>query len=522
MKFEEFEVGKTTDIADAEMKEVYAGETKVLLARIDGKIHAVGAECTHYGAPLVDGYLSGDRIVCPWHHACFSARTGKLQEPPALDSLPCYDVKISDDRIAVRIPSDDAEMSATEPASNEGGDDRSFVILGAGAAGLSAAKTLRQEGFAGRLTMITGEDRAPYDRPNLSKDYLQGKAEPEWMPLREREFFENNNIEQFSGVAAEKVDTDLKTVTLVNGKVLNYDSILIATGGIPRRLPFQKTSQKNVFTYRSFSDADAVIETLENGKRAVIIGASFIGMETAASLRSRGCDVTVVAPDKVPFEKTLGAEIGGFFKNVHEENGVKFKLESEVEDFEGDENVTGVLLKSGDRIAADLVIIGIGVAPAAEFQSGIELHRDGGIVADEFLSAGKDVYAAGDIVHFPYRPAGGELTRIEHWRTAMQLGNTAAQNMIGMQKPFTSIPFFWTTQFDATLNYVGHLKEWDEIIYRGRIDSGQFLAFYVKDGKIRAVAGMNRDRELAEFEEMMRLDKMPAPSDLNHQSASND
>lgn len=513
MKKREIAVGKLSDLEDGEMKEVEADRRQILLARINGKVHATGAHCTHYGAPLAEGYLSGERIVCPWHHACFNAVTGDLIEPPAFDSLPRFDVEIKGEEIFVCLPEKICDRRTPPMKKRKPDDERQFVILGGGAAGFMAAQTLREEGFTGRIVMFTREDRAPYDRPNLSKDYLQGHAEPDWMPLRADDFFAEHDIEILREKEATKVDASAKEITFKDGKILEYDSLLIATGGIPRRLPFQRDAQKNVFLLRGFADSDAIIASAEEGSRAAVVGASFIGMEAASSLRARGCQVTVVAPDKVPFEKTLGAEIGRLFQKIHERNGVKFKLGLNVKNFEGEEQVNRVALENGKRIEADFVVVGIGVTPATGFLEGVKLHEDGGVIADEFLCAADGLYAAGDIAHFPAQRTG-ELTRIEHWRIALQQGRCAARNMLGEKTAFTSIPFFWTTQFDATLTYVGHVKDWDRIIVDGDVEKQDFLAFFVKGDKIGAVAGMNRDREMASFEEKLRLGEMPSAGQL--------
>jgi NADPH-dependent 2,4-dienoyl-CoA reductase/sulfur reductase-like enzyme len=376
-----------------------------------------------------------------------------------------------------------------------------------------AAQTLREDRFSGRVLIISRDDRAPYDRPNLSKDYLQGHAESEWMPLRGEEFFADHDIELMLGKEVVSVDATKKTVQFSDGQTLTYDSLLVATGGVPRKLPFQSDEQENVFLLRSFADSDAIIAAAGKGKRVVVIGSSFIGMEAASSLKIRGCDVTVVAPDEVPFADILGREIGELFQHIHEQNGVKFKLGTQVTSFAGNGRVEAVILENGERLQADLVIVGIGVKPATDFLVGVELHKDGGVIADEHLSIGEALYAAGDITHFPDARTG-EHTRIEHWRTALQQGRVAAHNMVGKPTPFTSVPFFWTTQFDATLNYVGHAKEWDEIMIQGDVRQRDFLAFYIKAAKILAVAGMNRDREMDLWEERMRLSQMPSPDQL--------
>lgn len=507
-------VAKLSEINDGEMKEVAVDGTKVLLARVGDDCYAVGAHCPHYGAPLVKGVLSGKRVVCPWHHACFDVTTGDLEEPPAFDSLPRFDVTIEKDEIFVRLPEVVPDRRTPAMTKRDVFDERTFVILGGGAAGYMAAQTLREDGFAGRLVMITRESRLPYDRPNLSKDYLAGHADPEWMPLRPDDFFEEHAIEVLREKEATSVDAARKTITFSDGESLPYDSLLIATGGIPRRLPFQSEAQKNVFLLRSFSDSDLIIASAEKGKRAIVIGASFIGMETAASLQSRGCEVTVIAPDEVPFQKILGTEIGRIFKDIHERKGVSFRLGASVASFDGSETVEAVLLEGGERLEADLVVVGVGVKPAADFLQGVELHKDGGVITNKYLEIGDNLYAAGDIAHFP-DPRTGEMTRIEHWRTALQQGRTAAHNMAGNRTAYTAVPFFWTKQFGKSLRYVGHLKNWDKIIFQGDVGKQDFLAFYVKDSRILAVAGMNRDRDMAIWEERIRNNRIPSPDQLS-------
>lgn len=513
MNEREVAVAKLSELADGEMKEVSAGETKILLARVRGKCYAVGAHCPHYGAPLVEGILSGEHIVCPWHHACFNIKTGDFEEPPAFDSLPRFDVKIENDQVFVSLPENASDRRTPEMTRRNAKNERLFVILGGGAAGFMAAQTLREDGFIGRVVMITRENRFPYDRPNLSKDYLQGHAEPEWMPLRSDDFFAEYDIEICREKEAVSVDATAKKITFKDGDDIRYDSLLIATGAIPRKLTFQPETLENIFLLRGFSNSDAIIAAAEKGKRAVVIGASFIGMETASSLKARGCEVIVVAPDEVPFIKILGAEIGRLFQRIHEQNGVKFKLGASVKSFAGDGKVEAVLLENGELLKADFVVVGVGVEPATDFLEGIELHKDGGVIVDKHLCIAEDLYAAGDIVHFP-DPRTKELTRIEHWRTAMQQGRVAAHNMAGKREAFTAIPFFWTRQFDVTLNYVGHAKDWEKVIYQGDIEKQNFLAFYVKDHKVLAVAGMNRDREMAVWEELIRHNRVPSPDRL--------
>ncbi len=513
MNHKEFTVASATDLKDGEMKQVDAGGTKILLARVKGKYHAVGATCPHYGAPLAEGALCGERIICPWHHASFDVKTGDLLEPPAIDALPRYEVKIDGENIIVIVPDEAEDRRTPTMTPRDAQDERLFVILGGGAAGYIAAQTLREEGFRGRVLMVTREDRLPYDRPNLSKDYLHGHAEPEWMPLRADEFFDEHGIEVLREKEATSVDAKAKTITFKDGEKLAYDALLVATGGEPRTLPIPGSELKNVMTLRSFSDSDSIIAAAENAKRAVVIGASFIGMEAASSLKTRGLEVTVIAPELAPFEKTLGGEIGALFKKIHEENGVRFRLGAKLARFAGSDKIEAVEIESGERIDADLVVVGVGVKPATDFFEGVELSSDGGVMVDEHLRASEGLYAAGDIAHFPSSLTGARQ-RIEHWRTALQHGRIAACNMAGKPVAYDSVPFFWTRQFEAGLQYVGHTTSWDEIIFHGEVSTQNFLAFYVKENRVRAVAGMNRDSELAAIEGLMRDDRMPTPDKL--------
>jgi NADPH-dependent 2,4-dienoyl-CoA reductase/sulfur reductase-like enzyme/nitrite reductase/ring-hydroxylating ferredoxin subunit len=507
-------LANTFDLRDGEMKEVSVDERRILLARVGDNFHAVSATCPHYGGPLAEGVLCGTRVVCPWHHAAFNIVSGDLEDPPALDSLVRYDLRVEGDRILLSLP-EDAEDRRTPAMSkrDSAADSRQFVIIGAGAAGYAAAQTLREEGFRGNVVMITREDRAPYDRPNLSKDYLHGQAEPEWMPLRGEEFFKEHDIDLVCNREVARVDARTRTITFESGETMDYDALLVATGGAPVRLNISGADLKNVCVLRSFADADSIIETAARSRRAIVVGASFIGMEAAYSLRERGLEVTVIAPSQEPFEATLGAEIGALFRRVHESHGIRFKLGNIVYRFEGRHNVEAVTLDNGEEIETDMVVVGVGVRPATQFLDGVELDQAGAVVVDSRLRAADGLYAAGDIVSFP-DPRSGEHVRIEHWRTAQQQGRTAARNMLGRNVTFDAVPFFWTRQFDVGLVYVGHAASWDEIIYRGDVSTHDFIAFFVKGNRVVAIAGMNRDQEMAAAEELLRLGHMPAREQL--------
>ena len=514
MGFQDVHLANTSDLKSGEMKEIASGDTRILLVRVGDQFHAVSASCPHYGGSLVDGALCGTKVVCPLHHAVFDVVNGDLEEPPSLDALVSYEVRVEGERVLVRVPDEAGDRRTASMVKRDvAADSRQFVILGAGAAGYAAAQTLREEGFRGSIVMITREDRAPYDRPNLSKDYLHGHAEPEWMPLRPEEFFAEHDIQLLLNREVTRVDAGAKTIVFEGGDTMDYDALLVATGGAPVRLNIPGSDLKNVCVLRSFSDADSIIETAGRSQRVVVVGASFIGMEAAYSLRERGLDVTVVAPSQEPFEMTLGNEVGAVFRREHEKHGVRFQLGSIVYRFEGSHNVEAVTLDNGESIETDMVVVGVGVRPVTNFLEGVQLDKSGGVIVDSRLCATDGLYAAGDIVNFADARTGTR-TRIEHWRTAQQQGRTAARNMLGRDVAFTGVPFFWTQQFDVTLRYVGHASSWDEIIYRGDVASRDFLAFYVKDNRVTAVAGMNRDRELAAVEILMQLDRMPTGEQL--------
>ncbi len=508
------------ELKNGEMIQVEVGETPVLLCRVDDHYYALGAHCTHYGAPLAEGSLRGNQVICPWHHAEFDVTNGDNNEPPALDGLPTYPIHERDGKIVVKVPDDTPSHRIMKMGHlNIQNDTRDFVIVGAGAAGESAAETLRRLGFEGRIFMISYEDRLPYDRPNLSKEYLSGDAKEEWMPLRGDGFYGKYDIELTRNRVVREVDVESRIITFADSATQHYDEVLIATGGLPRTLDIPGNDLNNVFTLRSFDDADQIIGKLEKGKKAVIIGSSFIGMETAASLRKRGVDVHVVSIEEAPFSAVFGDEIGAWFQDKHEKTGVRFSLGTTAVEFKGENgNVRKVVLKNGETLDADLVLVGIGVRPNTGFIKGLPLEKDGGVRVDQNLKAADHVYAAGDIAWFPYWKNANRPVRIEHWRLAQQHGRIAAHNMLGKQVPFRSIPFFWSNQGEAKIKYLGYAKGWDDLIIDGDVKNDDFMAYYVSDNKIAAVATPNRSTRLAAIHHLMIMDEMPEPHVVGNRS----
>jgi NADPH-dependent 2,4-dienoyl-CoA reductase/sulfur reductase-like enzyme/nitrite reductase/ring-hydroxylating ferredoxin subunit len=495
----EFEVASLNDIDPRGSQQVEADGTQILLVRTDDAVHAIGAICPHAGGPLAEGVRHGDRLICPWHKATFCVRTGNVLEPPALDALPRYKVRIDGGRVFVTVPSEEA------PRQTSTSDGRCFVIVGAGAAGAVAAQTLREIGFSGRVVMLDRENRVPYDRTVLSKHYLSGEHGSEKSPLQTQDFYRRHAIER---VTAEVIGIDVhqRSVNCADGSSFNYDSILLATGGEPRRPGFRGSALGNVFVLRSRSDAEAILAQAERSQRVVVLGASFIGMEVAASLRERGLDVTVVGAENAPFEKHLGVRIGSAFLSLHRQHGVSFRLGCEVTSLKGGPDVSGVVLKNGDTIPADLVVIGFGAAPATAWIDDLPIQKDGSVLVDDFLRAADGVYVAGDIARFPNR-GNGEPIRVEHWRVAQQHGRIAAHNMAGHQVPYDAVPMFWTIQYMKQLDYIGHASSWDDIVVHGDLEKPQFLAYYMKDGAVIAATGFDRDRDTAALVELFTIQK---------------
>jgi NADPH-dependent 2,4-dienoyl-CoA reductase/sulfur reductase-like enzyme/nitrite reductase/ring-hydroxylating ferredoxin subunit len=476
-------------LADGAMLLGHVGEQPVLLARRGQEVFAIDATCTHYGGPLAEGLLVEDTVRCPWHHACFSLRTGEALRPPALNPVACWRVERQGDRIVVR---EKAAALAPKPAPlPAAGVPGSIVILGGGAAGNSAAEELRREGFGGRILMLSADPSVPYDRPNLSKDYLAGNASEEWIPLRSPEFYGEHRIELLLGARATAIDAAHREIRLEDGSHLVYDALLIATGAEPVRLDVPGGDLPHVHTLRSLADSRAIIEKAKVAQRAVVIGASFIGLEVAASLRARKLEVHVVAPELIPMERILGSEIGGLVRRIHEDHGVHFHLGTTATSI-AEKTVT---LKTGETLAADLVIIGIGVKPAIGLAEEAGLAIDRGIAVDRYLETSiPGIFAAGDLARWP-DPHSGEKIRVEHWVVAERHGQTAARNMLGRRDPFDAVPFFWSMHYDTVILYVGHAEKWDEVEIDGQVDTKDCRVTYRRAGRVLAVATIGRDAE---------------------------
>ena len=461
------------------------GDQEVLLVRSGQEIFAIDAHCSHYHGPLIDGLEADGEIRCPWHHACFNLRTGEATRAPAFNALSCWRVDQRDGRIFVHD-----KITHPKPAVQmKGGLPGKIVIVGGGAAAFAAAEMLRRQDFGGQIVMLSAEASAPVDRPNLSKDYLAGSAPEDWMPLRPDDFYREAGIDLHLNAEVRSIDVATRKVIVAGGDNHGYDRLLLATGAEPVRLPIPGAAQPHVYLLRSFADSRAIIDAAKDTRRALVIGASFIGLEVAAALRARDIEVHVVAPEMRPMERVLGPQIGDFVRALHEDHGVIFHLEDGVAAIEGQHAKLG----SGGTIEADLVVIGIGVRPRLTLAEKAGLTLDHGVVVNSYLETSvPEIFAAGDIARWPDRHSG-ENIRVEHWVVAQRQGQTAARNMLGQRERFDAVPFFWSQHYDVPINYVGHAEKWDEIAIDGDIKSKDCLIRYKNKGRMLAVASIYRD-----------------------------
>ncbi len=492
-------------LADGAMLLGHAHGDAVILARRGDECFAIGAICTHYGAPLADGLVVEDTVRCPWHHACFSLRSGEVLRAPALTPIACWRVE-QRDGIAYVHEKLERPGRAARAAS---GAPKSIVVIGSGGAGNAAAEMLRAQGYAGGITMLSADAAPPYDRPNLSKGTLAGTGAAAIMPPRSLAFYEQHHIDLRLNARVVRIDTAAKEVEVGDGSRHGYDALLLATGADPVRLELPGADLPHVHYLRTSADCDALIAAAGTAKRAVVIGASFIGLEVAASLRARKLDVQVIGRESVPMEKVLGAEVGGFIRRLHEGHGVKFHLGTSPASIDA----TGVTLHDGARLDADLVVIGVGVRPNVSLAQQAGLAIDRGVSVDEHLATSvPDIFAAGDIARWP-DPLTGERIRVEHWVVAERQGQTAARNMLGRRERFDAVPFFWTEQYDFGLAYVGHAEPFDEVEIDGKLDQRDCTITYGRSGSKLAVAVVHRDleglRAEVEFERSIAAKQRP-------------
>ncbi len=478
----------------------HVGEAPVLLARRGAQIFAIDALCTHYSGPLAEGLIVGDTVRCPWHHACFDLRTGEALRAPALSPVASWRVEQRDGMIFVREKRASTETKPGGKLSTQAPDR--IVVAGGGAAGFAAAEMLRREAFQGEIVMLSDDSAPPVDRPNLSKDYLAGSAPEEWLPLRPDSFYSEHHIDLRLNAKIVSIDPRERSVDLADGSKLHFDRLLLATGAEPVRLSIPGADERQVRVLRSLADCRAIIERAGTARRALVLGASFIGLEVAAALRTRGIEVHVVAPQKRPMERVLGAPLGDFVRNLHEEHGVVFHLEDAVISVDSGK----IALKSGKTLEADFIVAGVGVRSRVALAEAAKLATDRGIVVDAFLeTSAPGIFAAGDVARWP-DPHSGKPIRVEHWVVAERQGQTAARNMLGWREKFDAVPFFWSQHYDIPISYVGHAENWDEMAIEGDIAAKDCLVRFKHEGRTLAVASIFRDVESLQAEVAMEQD----------------
>jgi NADPH-dependent 2,4-dienoyl-CoA reductase/sulfur reductase-like enzyme/nitrite reductase/ring-hydroxylating ferredoxin subunit len=469
-------------IPDGGMLLGHAGGEGVLIARSGDRCFAIGATCTHYSGPLAEGVFDGECVRCPWHHARFDVRSGDAVGAPALNPVSSWKLEQRGGQVVVL-------GKATPPAPAPVADPQTVVIVGGGAAGHACAERLRREGHSGKIILLSADAAGPVDRPNLSKDYLAGNAPEEWIPLRGDDYYAEQKIELRTSTRVTGIDRAKRQVSIEGGEAVSWDALVLATGAAPIQLPIAGAELPHVHYLRTLADSRAIISEAVDKKRAVVIGASFIGLEVAASLRARGVEVHVVAPEEVPLARVLGPEVGAFLRALHEEKGVVFHLGKKP----GGITAGEVTLESGERIAADFVVIGAGVRPSVQLAAQAGLAVGNGILVDEYLQTSEPgIWAAGDAASWP-DARSGERIRVEHWVVAQRMGQTVARNLVGQRRKFEEVPVFWSQHYDFGLLYVGHAGRWDRLDLVGSLAGRDATISYREKGRVMAIATVGRD-----------------------------
>lgn len=520
-------------LADGQMKEVAFDDGKVLVARLGDKVVSTSAYCTHYGAPLAKGVLSADgRITCPWHGACFNACTGDIEDAPAFFGIHSFPAKVEDGKIHVTADpkftkkDDNLVRQATIPEKLNLQESTGVVIIGGGSGALHTIESLRENGYTEPITVISKESYVPIDRTKLSKALPTQVSK---VQLRTPEELRDRYGVSFkTNATATSVDTGSKIVKYTTQSdttelTLPYTTLVLAVGALPRRLPIPNADLSNVFTLRFLEDAQKIDQACKTGTRLVVIGTSFISMEVANTLAKKVSSVHMIGMESTPFEMIMGKEVGEGLKEVLGK-GITFHMEASVDSITASSAnpplATGVKLKDGTVLEADVIILGVGVAPATQFlangNSGIKLEKDGGIVVDEYLRVPgvENVFAIGDIAMFP-QTENRSPRRIEHWNVAGNHGRAVGRTIAGKGHPFSKIPIFWSAQ---GLRYcgLGGKSNYDDIFIKGNPKEGKFVAWYFKDGKVTAVASMGSDPVVMKSSELMRLGIMPSAEEIKN------
>eukprot|EP00919_Chromeraceae_sp_WS-2016_P017923 GHVR01042575.1.p1 GENE.GHVR01042575.1~~GHVR01042575.1.p1 ORF type:complete len:629 (-),score=161.09 GHVR01042575.1:188-2074(-) len=493
-------LGNLSDFTEGEMYDisVFGGRGSVLLAFVDGKIHCVGPSCTHYSAPLVKGVVTKTHVSCPWHDAEFSLTTGMCVNGPGFDAIPVYKVKVNDKgEVVAQLPLELKEMVKPKYAKRNPDNKTTYVIVGGGAAACAAAETMRQEGFEGRIVVLSEEPWCPYDRPVLSKNLYAEVAD---FTLRDDTFFDAIGVELMKSNKVLSVDPTTKTIEIQGGGNMKYDKCLVCTGAAPRRIPVSGHESSNIHVIRTPEDREGIVPYAKKGVNVVVVGSSFVGMEAAASLARKGACVTVVGMETVPFERSLGIHVGSVFAKLLAENGIDYRPNSVLQKYKTEKGkVTSVEIKNKEGVMkslkADAVVLGAGVIPNTSMLKKIDLNQDRSVTADSFfqVKGTTDMYVAGDIVRFPFWMSGRD-TRIEHWDVAIQQGRIAASNMVnGNNKVYKDTPFFWTLIFGHSIRYAGHGGDYNEVFIEGSVEGFSFVAYYLRGDKVVAVATIGKD-----------------------------
>ncbi|PFH53119.1 hypothetical protein AMATHDRAFT_138458 [Amanita thiersii Skay4041] len=521
-----------SELHDGQMKDVDFEKGKVLLSRIGDKIYATSAFCTHYGAPLVKGILASDgRII--WyvylpclHTTCFNICSGDIEDAPAPAAIHSFKTQVKEGKIYVTADpvetlkeNKDRQQKVLRLSQEIGA--RGVVIVGGGSGAFQAIESLREHGFKKPITVLSKETYLPIDRTKLSKALTTDASKIEWRTAADLKIKYGANIRL--GVEVTSVDFQAKEVTIDGGKdTLRYDKLILATGSTPRRLPIEGANLRNVYTLRGIADSQKIHGAAQEGKRMVVIGSSFISMEVVAAVSKRKlASIDVIGMEEHPFEAILGKEVGAAIQKYHESQGVRFHMSTKVDKIvanEADPELASGVVINGETIPADFVIMGVGVAPATEFLkgSGIPIEKDGGIKVDEYLRVRSlqdngDVYAIGDIAIYPH--GDSNETRIEHWNVAGNHGRAVGKTIAGSPQPFVKVPYFWSAQ-GQNLRYCGVGHQYDDVIIKGNPSDMKFIAYYVKQGKIVAVASMQSDPVVSKASELLRLDLMPTPEEV--------
>lgn len=526
MSLKTIAVCNESELQDGQVKQVdFEGEGKVVLYRLNDSIHATSAFCTHYGAPLAKGVLTAEgRIVCPWHGACFSVCTGDIEDAPAPAAIHSFKAEVVDGKINVTAdPSltlkSNTSRSPKLLSTGAAGSGKSVVIIGGGSATFYAIESLREHGYSGNITVLSKEKHPPIDRTKLSKALITDSSKLEWRTAADLKIKYGTTLR--TGVTVTSVDTSSNLVVFDGGKEsISYETLILAMGGTPRRLLIPGSDLENVYTFRSIEDSKRFDAAAQEGKRMVVIGSSFIGMELVVAVAQRGlASIDVIGTEEYPFQNVLGKEVGQGLQKYHESQGIKFHLKTQVEKIvpsESDPSLAAGVVVNGETLPADFIVMGVGVAPATEFlkQSGFQLEKDGGIKVDQYLKVqGQDnVYAVGDIAWYPQQKTG-ESRRIEHWNVAGNHGRAVGKTIAGDPQPFAKVPVFWSAQ-GQQLRYCGLGADYDDVIIHGNPGEMKFIAYYVHRGEVVAVSSMQNDPVVSKASELLRLGLMPSPAEL--------